>query len=185
VLATPNPPRLTAQEYLAWESQQEYRHELADGIPIAMTSGSLAHNDLAIRLLGYLLPHVKNCRINLADAKLQINDTTYRYPDLMVSCDDRDRTATDALHHPKLIVEVLSPGTAARDRGEKLHEYRSIASLQEYLLIETQQILVEIYRRSPSRFWLYDTYTSGETLHLDSLDLDLVIDDLYSNIAIG
>jgi hypothetical protein len=90
--------------------QQEHRHELADGIPIAMTGGSLAHNDLAIRLLSYLLPHIKNCRINLA---------------------------------------------------------------------------VEIYRRSPSRFWLYDTYTSGETLHLDSLDLDLAIDDLYSNIAIG
>jgi len=186
VLASQQPQRLTAVEYLAWESQQEHRHELADGIPIAMTGGSLAHNDLAINLLGILRPHTqaKNCRINLADAKLQVNDTTYRYPDLMVSCDDRDRAATDALRHPCLIVEVLSPGTAARDRGEKLREYRGLSGLQEYLLIGTQQILVEIYRRGAGRFWLYDAYGSGENLHLESLDVDLEIDALYQDIPI-
>lgn len=142
---------------------------------------------LAINLLSYLRPHTQtqNCRINLADAKLQVNDTTYRYPDLMVSCDDRDRTATDALRHPTLIVEVISPGTAARDRGEKLREYRTLPSLREYLLVETQQIFVEIYRRGTGRFWLYDTYGSGEILHLESLNVDLEIDALYENITLA
>jgi Uma2 family endonuclease len=186
VVATPQPQPISAAQYLAWEPQQELRHELAGGIPIAMTGSSLAHNDIAINLLSTLRPHTRsqNCRLNLADAKVAINDTTYRYPDLVVSCDDRDRSATDALRHPSLIVEVLSPGTASRDRGEKLREYRSLLSLQEYLLIDSQEIFVEIYRRSQSRFWLYETYSQGEAIRLESVGIELAIETLYELVAI-
>lgn len=184
VVATPQPQPISAAQYLAWEPQQELRHELAGGIPIAMIGGSLAHNDIAINLLSALRPHTRsqNCRLNLADAKVAINDTTYRYPDLVVSCDDR--SATDALRYPSLIVEVLSPGTASRDRGEKLREYRSLLSLQEYLLIDSQEIFVEIYRRSQSRFWLYETYSRGEVIRLESVGIELAIETLYELVTI-
>jgi len=187
MVATPQPQPLTASQYLAWETQQEHRHELANGIPIAITGGSLAHNDIAINLLSALRPATRsqNCRLNLADAKVQINDTTYRYPDLVVSCDERDRVATEALRHPCLIVEVLSPGTAARDRGEKLREYRSLSSLHEYLLLDSQSIFGELYRRSQSRFWLYDTYSKGEIIRLESVGIDLAIDAIYEAVILN
>ncbi|NJN62804.1 MAG: Uma2 family endonuclease [Coleofasciculaceae cyanobacterium RL_1_1] len=186
MVATPQPQVVSAAQYLAWEPQQERRYELVRGIPIAMTGGSLAHNDIAINLLSALRPATRsqNCRLNMADAKVQISDTTYRYPDLVVSCDDRDRAATDALHYPCLVVEVLSPGTTARDRGEKLREYRSLPSVQEYLLIDSQEIFGEIYRRSQSRFWLYETYGRGEVIRLESIGIELAIETLYESVTL-
>lgn len=102
----------------------------------------------------------------------------------MVSCGDRDRTATETLHHPCLIVEVLSPGTADRDRGEKLREYRNLPSLHEYLWLDSQSIFAELYRRSQSRFWLYDTYNNGEIIRLESMGMERAIDTLYETVTL-
>ncbi|MEO0771238.1 MAG: Uma2 family endonuclease [Cyanobacteria bacterium J06649_4] len=67
----------------------------------------------------------------IADVKVNVSATLYRYPDLIVTCDPQDQQATDAFSHPKLIVEVLSPKTEAKDRGEKWREYRALPSLEE------------------------------------------------------
>ena len=109
--------------------------------------------------------------------------STYHYPDLVVSCDDRDQTAVQAIQYPKLIVEVLSAGTEARDRGEKFKEYRAIPSLEEYVLISSTQVNVEIYRRGEGRLWLYTAYQSTDTIPLESLDWELPISLLYNAVA--
>ena len=176
---------MTVEEYLAWEPRQELRSEYVNGDIVAMPGGSIANHDIAINLLSALRPHLRQqgCRINLADVKVNVAATLYQYPDLIVTCDPQDQQATDAFSHPKLIVEVLSPNTEAKDRGEKLREYRALPSLEEYVLISSTQISVEIYRRAEGKFWLYSSYAEEDSIKLESIDFEFPVRLLYENIT--
>lgn len=186
MLAVPFSQNMTVEAYLDWEPRQELRYEFVNGSIFAMTGGSLPHNDIAINLLTALRPHIRTqgCRINMADAKVSITQQIYRYPDLAVSCDERDKTALDALRYPKLIVEVLSPGTETLDRRDKFKQYRSLPSLEEYVLISSTQIEVEIYRRGEGRLWLYTAYQAGDMLCLESIGFELSIELLYEEVLL-
>jgi Uma2 family endonuclease len=178
-------PTMSIEEYLAWEPQQEARYEYVHGEVLAMTGGTIPHNDIAINLLTILLPQIRaeGCRLNMADVKLQIDTSgLYYYPDLIVSCDPRDLNARKFIQFPKLIVEVLSPGTADKDRGDKFRDYQSIPTLQEYLLIDSEKISAECYRRGEGRMWLYYPYSAGDAINLESLGITVSIEQLYIGI---
>ncbi len=178
-------PHMTAAEYLDWETEQEIRYEYINGDVIAMTGGTVAHNDIAINLLTALLSPVRasGCRINMADVKLCVNESgLYYYPDLMVSCHPQDLNARRFIQFPKLIVEVLSPGTADKDRTDKFTDYQGIPTLQEYLLISSEKISVECYRRGEGRLWLYYPYTIGDSIRIESLGISVAINQLYIGI---
>lgn len=185
MIAIPSPRKMTVEAYLAWEPHQELRHEFVDGEVLAMAGGTLAHNDIAVNLLTALRPSLRQqgCRINIADAKVTVTPTLYRYPDLVITCDDRDKVARDAIQYPKLIVEVLSPSTEAFDRGYKLKEYCSLPTLEAYVLVNSTQISIEVYRRSEGRFWLYTAYEPGDIIKLESVDFEFPIELLYEDIA--
>jgi Uma2 family endonuclease len=185
MIAISSSQKMTIEAYLAWEPCQELRYEFVDGEVFAMTGGTIAHNDIAINLLTALRPHLQkqHCRINIADAKVNVTPSRYRYPDLVITCDERDKTALNAIQYPKLIVEVLSVGTEALDRGDKLKEYCRLSSLKEYVLISSTQISVEVYRRAQGRFWLYSAYQPGDSIVLESVGFEFPIDLLYEDIA--
>lgn len=185
MIAIPSPQRMTVETYLEWEPRQELRYEFVDGEVFAMTGGSIAHNDIAVNLLTELRPHLREqgCRINIADAKVNVTSSRYRYPDLVITCDERDKTALNAIQYPKLIVEVLSDGTEVLDRGIKLKEYCRLPSLEEYVLISSAQISVEIYRRTQGLFWLYKAYQPGDDIVLESVNFEFPIDLVYEDIA--
>ena len=186
MIAASQPQQMTVEAYLEWEPRQELRYEFVNGDIFAMTGGTLPHNDIAINLLTVLRPHVRRqgCRINIADAKVNITPSIYRYPDVVVSCDERDRTAINAIQHPKIIVEVLSAGTEAFDRGDKFKEYRTLPSLEEYILISSTQVNVEIYRRGEGRLWLYTAYQAGDVIKLESIGFEFAIAILYEDIPL-
>jgi Uma2 family endonuclease len=178
-------PSMSVDEYLAWEPLQETRYEYVHGEVLAMTGGTIPHNDIAINLLTILLPQIRaeGCRLNMADVKLQIDTSgLYYYPDLIVSCDPRDLNARKFIQFPKLIVEVLSPGTADKDRGDKFRDYQSIPTLQEYLLIDSEKISAECYRRGEGRMWLYYPYTARDAIDLESVGISVSIEQLYIGI---
>jgi len=186
MIATPHSLPMSVEDYLVWESQQDLRYEFVDSTVFAMTGGTLPHNDIAINLLTALRPVVRaqGCRINMADAKVNIASTLYRYPDLVVSCDERDRSAVNALQYPKLIVEILSPGTEALDRGEKFKEYRMLPSLEEYVLVSSTEVNVEVYRRGEGRLWLYTAYQAGDSIRLESVGFDCSVELLYEGVSL-
>ncbi|MBD1873527.1 Uma2 family endonuclease [Nodosilinea sp. FACHB-131] len=177
---------MTAEAYLTWEPSQELRYEYANGEVVAMTGGTLPHNDIALNLYTLLRPHLKQrgCRGNVADAKVKITANIYRYPDLVVSCDRRDVQAVDAIQYPSLVVEVLSPGTEALDRGKKFEEYRTLPSLQEYGLINSAAMTVEIYRRGEGRLWLYYPYQAGDCISFDSIGVTCPIEQIYEGVVL-
>lgn len=178
--------RMTAEEYLEWEALQDLRYELIDGDVVAMTGGTIAHNDIALNLNDKLRSALrpKGCRVNVADVKVKVEATgNYFYPDLVVSCDDRDREATKEILFPGLLVEVLSPRTEAKDRGKKWQNYRQIPTLIEYVLINCDRPLVECFRRR-DRLWIYQTFGVGEVLDLESVGVSIAVDDLYDGVKI-
>lgn len=103
---------MSVEAYLDWEPQQPLRHEYVNGQVFAMAGGTLTHNGIAVNLLTALHPTLRKqgCRINIADAKVNITTTIYRYPDLIVTCDGRDKTALNAIAHlPSSLLKYSLP----------------------------------------------------------------------------
>lgn len=107
------------------------------------------------------------------------------YPDLLVTCDERDRANKNHKAHPCLIIEVLSNSTEAKDRGVKFANYQTIESLQEYVLISQQEQRVEVFRRRDRKFWLLQTYTEGDSIELQSINLTIPIAAIYEDIDLS
>ncbi len=186
MIATPQPQKMSIDQYLAWEPLQDCRYEYVNGEIFAMTGGTIAHNDIALNFYRALYPHLRTrgCRINVADVKVQVNtQSPYFYPDVVISCDPRDLNARKFIQYPKIIVEVLSPGTEAKDRGGKFAFYRTMPSLQEYIIIESEKIGVEFYRRGEGRMWLYSPYTIGDNITIESVDFSCAIDLIYEGVS--
>ena len=183
---SPQPQKMTIEEYLLWELDQYLRYEYINGEVFAMTGGTIPHNDIALNLYTALRPHLRprGCRVNVSDVKVRVTSKSpYFYPDLIVSCDRQDLNAHKFIQNPKLIVEVLSPSTSSKDRGEKFRYYLGMPTLQEYLLIDSEKISVERYCRGEGRMWLYYPYTTGDIITLSSIEFELPIELLYEGVG--
>lgn len=178
--------RMTLQQYLEWEPTQELRYEYVNGQVFAMTGGTIPHNTIAVNLVTALKSHLRGgpCQVFVADVKVGISaDGPFHYPDVLVSCDERDQDAIQVIQYPCLIVEVLSPSTEAYDRGGKFAHYRQLTTLQEYVLIEAEKIGVECFRRtSNGRQWEFQTYSVGEEVELESVDFRCPMELLYEGV---
>lgn len=178
--------KMTIEEYLEWEPQQDIRYEYVNGEVFAMTGGTIPHNDIALNLYTALRPHLRSrgCRANVSDVKVQVSPKSpYYYPDVIVSCDSQDLNARKFIQNPTLIAEVLSSGTSAKDRGEKFTYYLTIPTLQEYILIDSEKISVERYSRGEGRMWLYYPYQAGDIITLSSIEFSCPIELLYESVV--
>jgi Uma2 family endonuclease len=183
-------PPFTPQEYFEWEAQQEVRHEYFDGKVFAMTGGSLPHADIAFNFASLLRSHLQGllqgrCKVRNSDARVGITEVgPFVYPDISVTCDDRDRTAIQFSRYPCSIIEVLSPTTEAYDRGGKFALYRRLESLQEYVLVGSESKTVDIFRRNQQGEWSFVSYSETGTFDLTSVGLTLSLDDIYEDVVI-
>jgi Uma2 family endonuclease len=179
----------TPDEYLALEVQAETRHEYRNGTIIPMTGGTPAHNEIVATLI-FLLKTALRAQpysIFVTDQRLWIPDANlYTYPDTMIIPRPvaLQPGCKDTVLNPILIAEVLSDSTQAYDRGDKLAAYRTIASLQEYLLIDQSRPIVEQYVKQGENQWLLREYCGVEQrLSLESIDtVTLPLADLYEAI---
>jgi Uma2 family endonuclease len=181
-----NFPRFTPEEYFAWEEQQQCRHEYIDGEIYAMTGGTLNHSEIAMNFGFLLKAHLRGggCRVLNSDARVNIlRSTDYVYPDISVTCDERDKTTSQYITYPCLIVEVLSPSTEAYDRGNKFRMYRRNLSLRDYVLVDTKEMAVEIYHQEEDNKWDILNYKAGDLVELKSVDLTVSIEQIYEDIV--
>ncbi|MGD1703664.1 Uma2 family endonuclease [Dapis sp. BLCC M229] len=187
MVALPKPDQMTPQEYLDWEEKQPIKYEYMNGQIFAMTGGTIPHNDISLNLATALKNHLrgKGCKVSMADAKLGVSEEgPFYYPDVMVTCDERDRRATKVIYHPCLVVEVLSPGTEAFNRGKKFKNYRNISTLKEYVLIDAREMAVECFRLNENGVWELYNYGEGEEVTLTSVDLSFPIEMLYEDVVL-
>ena len=180
------PQKMTAEEYLKWESKQELRHEYIDGEILAMTGGTIPHTKIYLNFYRSLYPHLRQrgCEAYVSDVKVQANENSrYFYPDLVVTCHPDDLKARDLITQPKVIIEVISPSTANYDRGDKFKYYRQIPSLQEYVLVDSESISVEVYHRGEGKMWYYYEYADGDAIALESIEFECPIPVLYQGVS--
>ncbi len=184
------PPRKTAfspEDYLAWEREQTLKHEYVDGEVFAMGGASDAHVTTTGNLFAMLHAHLRGgpCRTYMADMKLGIEAAnSFFYPDILVSCDARDR-APEASHvkrHPRLVVEVPSPSTEAYDRGNKFAAYRKVESLQEYVLVSPAERRIDTFRRDTTGHWVLYPVATGEELELTSVELRVPVELVFEGV---
>lgn len=106
------------------------------------------------------------------------------YPDIVVTCDERDRETEYYKKFPSLIVEVLSESTAAYDRGNRFSSYRKLDSLREYLLIDPDTLNVDCFRLDEtSGHWVLYPFAAGDTVELASIGFSAPIESLYENVV--
>jgi Uma2 family endonuclease len=180
-----NLPKFTPEEYFTWEEQQLEKHEYIGGKVYAMTGGSVNRSQIAVQFISMLANHLRgsgcktlnsDCRVNIVES----NDFTY--PDISVTCDDRDKTTTKYITYPCLLVEVLSPSTEAYDRGGKFRMYRQNPVLQDYVLVSSEKIEIDLYRKTESGSWEIINYQAGDTIELKSINLTFPIERIYEGI---
>lgn len=177
--------RMNLAEFLAWESQQDSRHEFFRGETFAMTGGSARHNRVILNLAARLGEHLDGtpCQVFAESMKVQLADAIL-YPDVMVTCGKSlagdEQTVTD----PKLIIEVLSPSTRGYDKRDKFILYRGLSSLQEYALIDPASREVEVFSLTVGG-WLLSDQTQSDELVLTSIDCRMPMSALFKGVAIA
>ena len=145
------------------------------------------HVTVAGNLFALLRNHVRGsgCRVYISDMKARIESLNrFYYPDVMVTCDQRDQETSGYKRFPCLIVEVLSNSTEAFDRGDKFVDYQNIETLQEYVLINTKRQRLECFRRHHAGLWVLQFYTAEQKFFvLDSINFEATIADLYEDVT--
>jgi len=175
--------QMSGEDYLAWESLQAERHDFLGGEVFAMAGAEDRHVTVSLNAAMALRQHLAGtpCRTFMADMKVQAHDA-YFYPDVLVTCSETDRASSLVKRDPKLIVEVLSPSTAAYDRGEKFARYRSIASLEEIAFVDLDTRRSDVYRRGTDGLWVLHPFDAGATVVLSSLGVSITAETLFAEI---
>ena len=177
--------RYSLDDYLSVEEMSAVRHEFLNGEIFAMAGGTPEHAALSaavVVLLGSRLAG-RPCRPYSADLRIRVLATGLAtYADAAVICGEPARDPASPTHvtNPSVIVEVLSPSTAAYDRSEKREHYQQIPALREYLLIAQDRREIEIYARTADGSWQRSVRGPGERLELRSIDVQLTVDELYA-----
>ena len=179
---------ISPEEYLALEEKSPVKHEYIDGQIYAMSGTTDPHNTIAGNLFSLLKNHVrgKGCRVFFTDVKARIESRNlYYYPDVMVTCDPRDRELPLFKRHPCLVVEVLSDSTEAFDRGDKFADYRQLESLQEYVLINQKRQQVECFRRNAEGLWVLHAFEGGDAVDFASVNFRIEVAELYEDVDLS
>lgn len=181
--------RLSAEEYLALDRASEIRSEFYDGEIFAMSGASLSH----VRICGNLFSALRagleggGCEAFSGALRVRVSSTgLYAYPDLIVVCGDPelvDDGHLDTLLNPALLIEVLSPSTEAWDRGGKFAHYRSLPSLQGYVLVSQDRPLVEVYTRQGDAWILHTADHPEAVVALPRVDVELRLADVYHRVG--
>ncbi|HJT56149.1 MAG TPA: Uma2 family endonuclease [Ktedonobacteraceae bacterium] len=175
---------MSVEEYFALEeSNPDTRYEYLDGYIYMMSGGSANHATISGNIHAILKSLLRggSCRVYNSDMKVRVSEKRYFHPDVVVSCDSHDRGNTDLIRSPRVVVEVLSPSTEARDRGRKLQCYLACPSVEEYLLVDFRSMRIEIYRKEQKK-WVYDAFGADDEVEFASLGVSFPVADAYEDV---
>lgn len=177
--------RYTIEEYLEMENAATEKHEYYKGEIFAMSGAKLHHNIITTNLLVALGNKLsgKPCRPFGSDMRIHIpKNTLFTYPDISVICGEVESRDNDDMNflNPTVIIEVLSPSTKNYDRGEKFRLYRDIATLKEYILVDSEAIGVEAFHINSSGHWELSEYRDiSVLLNIRAIDVSLSLSEIY------
>ena len=186
--ADPHRLFMSVEEYLELDRNSlDARYEFIDGAVIMLAGGTTNHSRISINVVSLLSAALRGspCEVFNSDLRVSISGSRYLLPDASVSCDPNDQEGeNDIIYSPCLIVEVLSPSTEATDRGKKFRYYQSCPSIQEYVLISTQEQVVDVYRRASDNLWTLHPFGPGDEVELKSVNISIPLEALYENVTL-
>lgn len=175
---------MTVEEYfLLEENDPNTCYEYVDGYVYAMSGGTFNHGTIKSnvhRILWGLLRDGK-CRVYSSDMKVYISKERYFHPDVTVTCDSHDRGRGDQLQSPRVVVEVLSPNTELKDRTWKLQNYTAHPTIEEYMLVSTQAMKIELYRKEQNK-WVYYAFGANDEIEVACLGVHFQVVEAYEGI---
>ena len=182
-MSQPRHTPMTSDEFLIWEARQELKWEFNGFQPVAMNGGSIAHSRIQGNLIAALVVRLRGtrCQPYGPDMRVPTGEGRYRYPDALVTCTSKPSTALE-VSDPVALFEVLSDGTEREDRKVKLQEYRSIASLQRYVMLEQDEMLATVIARTATG-WSIDQVGPAGTLAMPEIGVKLPLAELYADVA--
>ncbi len=185
VLTTTTPP-MTFEEYLEFEERSEIRHEFVNNQLIPMPGTTDYHNQICQNLsfLLRILLKSQGFRIFVEGVKVQIKHVRdYTYPDVFVTSDPRDLEDRYIKKFPSVIFEVISKTSRTEDSVDKFIRYKNIESLQNYLLVDSEKMLVEVRVKGENGDWESETYLpSNIRFPVPSLGIELSFEDVYEGV---
>lgn len=177
---------MSVEDYLTLNrNSKDTRYEYLDGEIRMLAGGSPDHSIIIANVTALIKGPLKGsqCRVYNSDVQLKLSEKRYVFPDITVSCDERDRNQKETIRYPCVVVEVLSPSTEATDRGRKAAYYRACPTIQEYMMVDSEDVFVEVHRRE-EKVWTINTFERGSTITLESLGIEFPIEDAYEGTSL-
>lgn len=180
------PRPLTVDQFLERYEGLRDKYELINGEVYCMAGGSPLNADFAGNIFFALRAQLRRtgCIPRNSDAGVWIDDKTYLYPDVAVYCDPRDNgkdlLKDHKLYYPSLVFEVLSPTTAAEDRGAKVTLYKTIETVRAIVLVDPATLSAESYTRIDALSWTNTTHPPGFTLAFETPRVALTSDEIFA-----
>jgi Uma2 family endonuclease len=176
------------KDYLALEAASTTKHEYLGGQIFGMAGGTPEHAAISAAVVALLFRQLRGsrCRVHGSDLRVRVTATGLAtYPDVTVVCGPRELHPEDnnAMCNLTLVVEVLSPGTASYDRGDKFEHYKQMPSLRQYVLVGCPERRVEVMTRQENGTWTAREVGDGGVASLPSVGAALDVRDLYDATA--
>ena len=174
---------MTLAEFLDWEERQELRYEFDGFQPVAMTGGTLRHDDITGNLRSALRSRLRGgpCRPFGPNVKI-LAAGRVRYPDVAVTCTPQRPDATIA-EAPVVVFEIVSASSSRTDRIEKSREYLAVETIRRYVILEQDSVAATVLERHGA-VWQSTTLTAEDTLHLPELGISLPIAECYEGVEL-
>jgi len=179
--------KISEQEYLLQERKSFEKNEYYKGEVFAMAGATKEHNKIVASIISALGQHLKGKGCSFFPSDLRVHNpenTLYTYPDVVVVCGKEEYLddKSDTLLNPTVLFEVLSTSTEDYDRGTKFKLYRSIPSLQNYVLVSSTEFAAEVYTRSNDQWILSTAKDKDDHIHISAINYDLPLEDIYMQI---
>ena len=174
------------EEYLEYENASQEKHEYYNGEIFAMAGASDDHAAIETNLIISLGNALKksHCKPRVSSKRIHIpSNTLFTYPDITIGCKDAWPESETRAALPKVIIEVLSKSTRKYDRGQKFELYKDIPSLQEYILVDSQKLAIDIYRKTVRNTWELQQYRKMDrSIEIKSLNIKISIKMIYEDV---
>ncbi len=178
------------EDFLTLERMSKTKNEYYRGEIFAMSGASFQHNQIASALIRDIGVHLENAWCNIFGSDLRVHtqfQSFYTYPDAVVICGEPSFVDKefDTIINPAILFEILSPSTEEYDRTVKFDFYKNIPSLQQYVLIDSQKIWIEVFtRQTDQNIWLSEQFSSpAEEWQLSSINYKGFVNQLYNGVV--
>lgn len=177
-------PRMTREEFFDWAEAQDTRYEFDGFQPLALTGGSIDHSQIAQNISGALRARLRGsaCRPLGPDAGVATVGNAVRYPDALVTCTKAPGTAR-VVPGVVVVFEVLRPTSGRTDRIDKVREYRAVASIRRYVILEYASIgLTVLERANAEDEWRATALTAGDLLQIPEIGIEIPVSEFYEDV---